>query len=425
MRKIIEGSLILAFSNTLVRVIGYVYRVLMGRMLTPYEYGLLNLALPLQYMIMILTSSGVAPGIAKFVAEYDAVDDEESLNYVISSSLLYFPLIGLLLGLVLFFLARPIGIYLFHDVNVIIPLQISAMALPFGMGISVYTGIFQGFKKIEYMSVVLIFEQLLRVVFATFLVFLGWKTIGAISGSSLGFVFALPFAYLLFKHLKLRYTKQGFEQFKEVFYFSIPTSATALAAFALAYIDIICLGILLNPEEVGIYSAASPTSRIILAFSAGLYAILLPSIAEVNAKGSFDKVKGITVDSLKFSLVVLIPVAAISIVFSKEIITLLFGSNYVGAVRAFELLVVGIVFLAIFMVCSAVFQGLSKPGTPMVILILTVVIDAVLNFILIPIYGIEGAALATMISTIFAGVVSLIMLWKYLETSDISNLKQG
>ncbi len=69
MKKIIEGTVILAFSNGLVRILGYLYRVLMGRMLTPYEYGILNLALPLQYMIMVLTSSGVAPGIAKFVAQ--------------------------------------------------------------------------------------------------------------------------------------------------------------------------------------------------------------------------------------------------------------------------------------------------------------------------------------------------------------------
>ncbi|MFQ5975303.1 MAG: flippase [Candidatus Hydrothermarchaeales archaeon] len=414
MRKIIEGTLILAGSNAAVRLLGYFYRVLMGRMLTPYEYGLLNLALPLQYMIMVFTSSGVAPGIAKFVAEYDAKEDEERLNFVISSSLFYFPLIGLILGVVLFILARPIGIFLFHDPNVILPLQISAIALPFGMGISVYTGIFQGFKKIEYMSVVLIFEQVLRVVFAFVLVYFGWKTIGAISGSSLGFIVAVPFAYLLFRHLKLRYTKQGFDQFKEIFYFTVPTSATALSAFALAYIDIICLGILLNPEEVGIYSAASPTSRIILAFAVGLYAILLPSVSEVKAKGSDDMVKKYTVDSLKFSLIVLVPVAFLSIAFSREIIVLLFGLSYAGAARAFELLVFGIVFLAIFMVCSAVFQGINKPSIPMKILMVAVIMDVVFNFLLIPLYGIEGAALATMISTIFAGIISFFLLWRYL-----------
>ncbi len=419
MKKIIEGTLVLAFSNGIVRLLGYLYRVLMGRMLTPYEYGILNLALPLQYMIMVLTSSGVAPGIAKFVAQYEAINDEEKLNSVISSSLLYFPLIGLVLGLVLFILARPVGIYLFHDPMVVLPLQISAFALPFGMWISVYTGIFQGFKKIEYMSIVLIFEQLLRVILAFGLVFMGWKTIGAISGSTLGFVLAVPFAYLLFRHLKLKYTKQGFEQFKEIFYFAVPTSATALSAFALAYIDIICLGILLTPVEVGIYSAASPTSRIILAFSAGLYAILLPSIAEVKAMGSDEMVKSYTIDSLKFSLIVLIPVATISILFSKEIITLLFGSSYAGAAGAFEILIIGIVFLAIFMVCSAVFQGVNNPGTPMMILLIAVLIDGVFNFLLIPSFGIVGAAFATMISTVVAGVASLILLWRYFGTQGI------
>lgn len=415
MKKIIKGSLVLAFSNVIVRLLGYFYRVLMGRMLTPYEYGLLNLALPLQYMIMILTSSGIAPSIAKFVSEYEAKEDHERLNFVISSSLFYYPLIGLVLGVILFAFAKPIGIYLFHDPNVVLPLQISAVALPFGIGVSVYTGIFQGFKKIEYMSVTLIFEQCSRVIVAFALVYFGLRTIGAISGSSLGFIITVPFAYLLFKHIKLKYSKQKFEYFKEVFYFSLPTSATALSAFMLAYIDIICLGILLNPERVGIYSAASPTSRIILAFSAGLYAILLPSISELKARGSDGEVKKYAKDSLKFSLIILIPVAAISIAFSKSIITLLFGASYVGAAKAFEILVFGIVFLGIFVVCSAVFQGINLPRIPMKILLLAAMIDAVFNVLLIPIYGIEGAALATMISCVFAGVLSLILLLKSIK----------
>ena len=126
-------------------------------------------------------------------------------------------------------------------------------------------------------------------------------------------------------------------------------------------------------------------------------------------------VKSYAIDSLKFSLVVLLPVAVISILFSKEIIVLLFGSSYAGAAGAFELLIVGVVFLAIFMVCSAVFQGVDKPGTPMKILFIAVVMDVVFNFLLIPILGIEGAALATMLSTMFAGITSLVLLWRYIE----------
>jgi O-antigen/teichoic acid export membrane protein len=167
-------------------------------------------------------------------------------------------------------LSKPIGIYIFHDPNVITPLKISAIALPFGFLIAAYTGIFQGFKKIEYMSFTLVSEQILRVIFALFFVYFGFKASGAILGSSLGFVFTIPLAYLLFKKMRLRFLSYSREDFKEVFYFSLPTSATALSAFVLAYIDIIFLGVYLSPSEVGIYSAASPTSRLLLAFSIAL-----------------------------------------------------------------------------------------------------------------------------------------------------------
>ena len=54
MKELLEGGLVLSASNLLVRLASYVYRVLMGRLLSPYEFGLLNLAKTVQYMAVIL-----------------------------------------------------------------------------------------------------------------------------------------------------------------------------------------------------------------------------------------------------------------------------------------------------------------------------------------------------------------------------------
>ncbi|MEK6977550.1 MAG: oligosaccharide flippase family protein, partial [Candidatus Hydrothermarchaeota archaeon] len=74
MKELLEGGLVLSASNLLVRLASYVYRVLMGRLLSPYEFGLLNLALPVQYMAVLLSSSGIAPAVAKFVSEAEVRD---------------------------------------------------------------------------------------------------------------------------------------------------------------------------------------------------------------------------------------------------------------------------------------------------------------------------------------------------------------
>ena len=415
MKDILRGSLILTSSNLAVRVLGYLYRVAAGRMLTTAEFGILNLALPIQYMIIILSSSGIAPTISKFISECEAKNDLKKRDLIISSSLIFYTIIGILLGIFSYLASPYIGLYIFNEERAIVPLKIASIALPFGMLVAVYTGIFQGFKRMEYMGGTLVIEQVLRVVFAVLLMSIGASALNAILGSTIGFIAVLPIAYILFRKLDLRISHPSFDEFKKIFKFSLPVSATALAAFVLAYIDILLLGYFLSAEDVGIYSAASPTSRLVMAFSAALYAVMLPSISETVAKKDNEQLRGYIKYAYKLSFAILLPVTLISIFLSGPIITLLFGARYAAAAAPFEILVIGTAFLGIFTLNSSIFQGADKPGIPMKILVSTAFLDAVLNWILIPRYEIMGAAFASTLSFIFAGICSTLLLALHLN----------
>jgi stage V sporulation protein B len=411
---LITGSIILTISNVAVRLLSYVYRVIMGRLLNPYHYGILNLALPLQFAIIVLTSSGIAPSIAKFISECKA--KEGDLDRLASSCIFYYTLVGVALGLGFFALAPFLGTFIFSDENVILPLQISAVAVPFGILISVYTGIFQGLKKITFMSAVLLLEQALRIILAVCLVAIGFKAVGAIGGPTFGFVLAVPFSYYLFKRTGLNFANRDLGIFKDVFMFSIPTTITALSSFILAYADIVIIGFYKAPTDVGIYSAASPASRLILAFTMALYAVLIPTTSELSAKGSIKDLKRYFKMSVTGLIGLVFPATFIAYSFSTEIITLLFTNAYVLAIPSFQILVVGVAFLSLFMMSSAIFQGLGRPMIPMKILGIFAFIDILLNFMLIPLYGIEGAAFSTALAGIGAGLVSTVLLAKYLNT---------
>jgi stage V sporulation protein B len=196
-------------------------------------------------------------------------------------------------------------------------------------------------------------------------------------------------------------------------------SATALAAFVLAYIDILLLGYFLSVDEVGIYSTASPTSRLVMAFSTALYAVMLPSVSETVAKRDATQLREYIRYAYKLSIAILLPVTLVSVILSEPIITTIFGARYAAAAAPFEILVVGTAFLGIFTLNSSIFQGVGRPGIPMAVLISTAVLDAVLNLILIPKFGIIGAAAASTLSFVFAGVGSTILLGLYLNRSSI------
>jgi stage V sporulation protein B len=414
MEKILRGSLILTFSNVTVRFIGYVYRILMGRMLSPYEFGLLNLALPLQYMAVILASSGIAPSIAKFVSQYRAAGELEKRDRTVYSSLVYFTGIGAVFGLFFYLSAAPIGLYVFHEPRVVDLIKISSLALPLGFAAASLTGAFQGFKKFDFMAITLVFQQLLRILLAVFLVFLGYEAFGAILGSTLGFLATMPLAFILLKRLNLGPFSHNIGEFKGVLLFSIPVSATSLAAFILAYVDILLIGYYLTPTDVGVYSAASPTSRLLLAFFSALYATLLPSISELKAKGDIGGIKSQVRKAYGLSILAVLPTTLLAIYFSESIIALLFpGEGYSAAAEPFKILVIGTAFLGIFTLNAGIHQGLGTPKTPMKILTMAAILDILLNIVLIPLYGIQGAAMASTMSFAFAGIISTISLKRY------------
>ncbi|MBI4344138.1 MAG: flippase [Euryarchaeota archaeon] len=414
MKELLEGGLVLSASNLLVRLASYVYRVLMGRLLSPYEFGLLNLALPIQYMAVLLSSSGIAPAIAKFVAEAGARGDDATRDRLVSSALTYYGLLAALAAVALYVLSGPISLYAFRDPNLEPSLRLAALSLPFGVLVAVYTGTFQGLKRPWRMGGTLLLEQLLRIAFATALVYQGHKALDSILGSTLGFVATLPLAYLLARGLGVKHRAPSWGEFRRVLVFSLPISATALAAFLLAYVDLFFLGLYRGMEEVGIYSAASPTSRILLAFSTALSAVLLPRLSELRSRGTQGEVRAEYTYSLKISILVLVPATLASILLSREIITLLFGPAYGPAARPFEILAVGTAFMGIFTINSGALQGLGMPSLPMRLLLSTALLDVILNALLVPGYGLEGAAAASTLSFAYAGVASTWLLRRVL-----------
>lgn len=404
MEKVIRGSIILTFSNLGVRFLGYLYRILMGRFLTPYEFGMLNLALPLQYMAVIFASSGIAPSVAKFVAQGRGTG-------VVYSSLFYYTLLGSAVGGFFYLLAGPIATGVFQEPEVAELIKISSLAFPLGLATACVTGGFQGYGRFWYMGGTLVSQQAFRILLAVLLVLLGYGALGGILGSTLGFLLALLPAFYMLRSLPRGSFSVKPGEFKEVFFFSLPVSLTSLAAFILAYVDVLLIGYYLSPEEAGVYSAASPTARLLLAFSSGLYAALLPSISELKARGETLEIRSYVSKAYRISLGVLLPGTLLSLYFADSIIGLLFpGEGYSGAAGPFRILVVGTVFLGIFTVNAGVFQGLGAPKTPMKILAVAALIDLLLNIALIPVLGVEGAAYATALSFAFAGVASTINL---------------
>ena len=141
--KLIRGSLIIFIGNIIFRVGGYVYRFLMAALLGPTMYGVLGLTLPFQGIFQTLSAGGLPPAIAKYVAEYNVVDEGDMARQTIYTALKIMVFLGITLGVLMVFFVAPwlVNNYL-HKPIALVPLQIVGLITPFSVIVGAFRGAF-------------------------------------------------------------------------------------------------------------------------------------------------------------------------------------------------------------------------------------------------------------------------------------------
>ncbi len=398
MNRIIRESILLFVGNTLARLFTYIYRIAVARLLSVAEYGIFNLLLSFQFLAIILGSSAIAPTIAKFTAEYTA--KKKNIDKLIVSNITF-----------LFFISFLIVAFLIPFIDK--AAAASILAMPFILIFSIFTGYLQGKKRMLEMSVSILISQILRIILALLLILLvSAEVFYAIFGSTLAYMLVSLFAvFYFFNYKKIKINIIDINEFKKVSSFSSILFLVSLLNFSLAYIDIIMISQLRSSYELGLYSCASPLSRMFLSFFIALQAVMLPRFSELHAYGDIKKIKIKLIYAYKISMYAL-PLLFLSIIFSEHIISLLFGDRYIKASTAFEILVVGSYIFGFFAVNSSLLQAVNMQKKLVHAMLISVLLDIVLNVLLIPVYGIEGAALATMLSYAAATLLSFIFLFQ-------------
>tara|TARA_B100001758_G_C18407144_1_gene612898 strand:- start:58 stop:1416 length:1359 start_codon:yes stop_codon:yes gene_type:complete len=190
---------------------------------------------------------------------------------------------------------------------------------------------------------------------------------------------------------------------------SIPLMFAQSVQFIMAWTDKLMLGAINTPnvvngmsnniEEVGVYYAAFKLSMFAAVSLMAVNSIASPKFAEIFAKGDMQALKKIIQQSTKLIFWTSVPLALILFIFPHFFLGL-FGEEFRVGVSAFILLSLGRLISSLSGSVGNVLQMTGNQNIYAVILFFGSILNILLNLILIPIYGINGAALASMFSLI-------------------------
>lgn len=185
----------------------------------------------------------------------------------------------------------------------------------------------------------------------------------------------------------------------------------SIATTIYTHIDIVMLGFMKSDTEVGLYDSAVKVRTLLLSFVTALGTVLLPRASYYIETGQMEQFKSMVKKAFDFISVLALGVTAYFIVFAKESILFLAGSEFSGATVPM-MIIMPTVLLAGMTNISGL-QMLVPLGRENIVLyseIVGAIVDLALNAVLIPKLASIGAA----IGTLFAEVAVLIVQFAYM-----------
>ncbi|WP_458456745.1 flippase [Methanobrevibacter sp.] len=428
--KLVRGSLIILVGNVIFRIGGYIYRFLMAILLGPTAYGILGITLPFQGIFQTLSAGGLPPAIAKYVAEYEAVDEKDMARQTIYTALKIMVFLGLFFGALMIFVVAPYLAYSYLGKPVtLVPLQIIGLITPFSVIVGAFRGAFQGVYKMEYIVYTRAVEQLGMILFATAFVLIGLSVIGALWGTVLGYSLSVVAAFYLFKYRMgdlipkpsddFVFTRRDELQLAGTLVkFSIPVIITAIAEMLIYNICTIVMGKFLTLDDIGFFAAADPIARLPLIISISIATTILPASSEAFKLKDVGMLQKYVSEAYKFSLLFVVPMCVGLALFAAPTLRVLYFKNpaYVAGAMALSILSLGMTFYSIFAISTSIIQGIGNPRIPMYILVGGAVVTGLLNWLMVPSLGIAGGALATSIACFLMMVPCVYMVFRLTKT---------
>jgi stage V sporulation protein B len=289
--------------------------------------------------------------------------------------------------------------------------QISAFIIPGFALASFYFYYYTGLHYFRLQAFLKTFRALARIIFIIGFGYL-WGVEGAVSG-----YIAAPLAVFLVASLydffkvspTLPAAEQGYSlPKKELLTYAWPFTLFLIFYELVLTADLYFVKALLQSDYLtGLYNAAITVGRIPYYLFYALTIILLPAIAKAKTNISAEETQKLIHKTLALIYVLLLPMVSLLFIYSKEVIEFFYGQKYLGAIPAFEIFIFGAGFLTVFYVLAFALHGAGRVMIPMLLSFVGIVILSVLNFQLIPPYGLVGAASAVTATSFLLALIIL------------------
>lgn len=406
LKQLAGESAIYGISNMLTKLIGIFLVPLYTRLLTPSDYGVLNLVNSTFYFIIVLAVFALDSAAARWY--YDSSEEEDRKSSI--ASWFWFQLVssGVLCVLIMLFSS-------FMSEWILKEHHPQLFMLPaLGLLANILPNMVTNWLRFQRKAIHTVLFTLTNVLVniglnIMFVLVLKWGVKGILISTLLSNALASLYVLtLMFDWIQPRYF--SLKRLKDMLRFSLPLIPTSVAFWILNSSSAFVIEHYHNKQEVGLYSIgsmlASAVTMVVGAFQMAWGPFAYSIIEKPEAKNTYAMV--LTLYSMLMSCVAL-TVA----LFAKEGLILLTSADYysaykVAGILAFNAIIYGYAYIAV------IGTSIVKDNKPLAIGVFTsACITALLYFLLVPYYKKEGAAISAVLGYLFVPLFVFYKAQKY------------
>lgn len=374
-------SILFFVIQMLARAIGFLGLIYFTRTLPMESMGIYFLFYTVIQISSMVSNLGLGWSVKKRISE--GRNGSGVLSAALALALLA---IGVVTAVVFIFRGW-LGSYIGLDVPIFI-----ATSVGLWIPAQLMTSSLMGEERVVTAAVVQLLEDVVRVTVGGFLISIGMGAIGLMWGVLAAFATTLVVGYIL---LNASLTIPSFDNFRSVTSISRHTMFFGPTNFVYFWLDTAMIGLLLTRIDVAAYEVAWQSIRVVVIATMAIHNTVFPKVSRWSSNGEYDKIEKIIPKAILFAFFVPVPGAVGIAVLGEEVLSIVYQPGYSIAALAMAIMSLFMIVESLQTISSSLLTGIDRADVPFKGRVVGVVLAVLLNILLIPLYGLEGAAIAT------------------------------
>ena len=411
--KIAKNAGITGVAEIPLQLIAFLSGIIITRILGADIFGIFVAASAVTSLGRIIGTLGLQKGVLRFIGLYKT--ERSQVNGIIISSLLMAFVASSLLALILTLSSGLLEQHVFNISGIGGAIALLAWALPFTSVFLVLTSILQAYERITLMAMLRKVVQPLLGLSLLLLFFLFGMRLSALIWRMIiaNLILALISFYYVRKTASLQplTIKQNYKQTPALLRFGIPLFVAEIIHIFMLRSDVLMISAFLVAGQVGIYGVVVRLSGLLLVPLVSLDTIVFPMLANYFSQNDSKSIGRVYRLSSHWATIISFPLFITTWIYAADLLAL-FGSEFAAGTLVLRIIIIGICIRSL---SGSVAGVLTIGGHSRIILVNSIIAAAInltANYLLIPRFGIQGAAFSTAGITIFWSLLMVAQVWK-------------